>query len=155
MHPLIGGVCLLLSALLAGLHLRRAAEERIRRLASAVSLIRHAQRKISLFNTPTGALFSDFSVTTDKDIERTLRTMPAGEAVEQIACTLESDGDILRKFWQEIGCGYKSDALATCIYCIETMEVRLKEAKESFEKRKSLYVSLPLLLVISIIVLIL
>ncbi len=155
MLRVIGGACLLISGLFVGLQLRRTDEVKITRMAVVVSLLRHAQRKISLFNTPTDELFADFSETADKDTARILQTMSTKDAVERIACILEADGDILRKFWRDVGAGYKADALATCQYCIETMEERLNQAKETFSKRKSLYLSLPVLLAISVIVLVL
>ncbi len=158
MLRLIGACILLLSGVLIGLQFRRTAKQRIGRLASVIFLVRYAQRKISLFSTPAADLFSDFpehSREVEPEIVRIIMTFPTGEAMEQIACVLEEEGGILRNFWREVGVGYKEDALASCNYCLELLEERLMHAKEVFAQRNKLYVSLPILLVISIIVLLL
>ncbi len=155
MLRLTGAVCLLVSGLLIGLQMRHAAQKKLRLISSVISLVRYARRKIALFGTPTAELFLDFTGDIDPDAERALCRKSAEEAMEQIACMLREDGDILRKFMRDVGSGYKADALSVCDYCIETMQDRLKSAEATYAAQKKLYVALPVLFVISIMVLIL
>ncbi len=153
MLKIAGALLLLFSALFAGVSLRRDERRRIANLSASVSLLRHARRKIELFQTPTDSLFVDFSDGFDVQIRKIFAEKKADEALSILAEQLSPHGEPLLKFAREIGCGYKEDALHLCDYCIEQMKSAHETAEESFSRRKKLYTSLPLLLAISIIVL--
>lgn len=150
-----GAVILLTVAAWIGLTVKRAERNRIFLLTSSIALIRHARRKIELFETPTSDLFIDFSDGFDETTRCALTEKTLLSALEPIVKTLGDDGTVLQKFAREIGCGYKTDAIRLCDYCLAVMEERYTAAASRYSTHKKLYLVLPLLLAVSVIVLLL
>ena len=155
MLRIMGMVLLIAAGICFGLSVRRAERSRIALLASSAALIRHARRKIDLFETPTADLFSDFSEGFDENTRRALAEKPLSEALSETMTTLGADGEVLSKFVREIGSGYKSDAIRLCDYCLAVMEDRHAAAVSRYGTHKRLYLVLPLLFAVSVIVLLL
>ena len=138
-----------------GVSLRRTERTRIALLASCISLIRHARRKIDLFETPTAELFLDFSDGFEEETRRALVEKPLTEALSPVVTALGTDGEPLAKFVCEIGSGYKDDAIRLCDYCLSILEDRQAAAVDRYGSQKKLYLILPLLFAVSLIVLLL
>lgn len=153
MLRLIGMVFLVAAGVLFGLSIRRAEHMRIGLLASSAALIRHARRKIDLFETPTADLFSDFTEGFDERTRRALVEKPLQEALEPVITALSDDGIALEKFARELGSGYKNDAIRLCDYCLTVVEDRHTAAVSRYGTHKKLYLVLPLLFAVSVIVL--
>ena len=155
MLRLIGSLVLLFAAAAAGILWRRTECRRVHLVASSVALIRHARRKIDLFETPSSALFSDFEEGFDKEMRHALAQKNADEALADVIDFLGEDGAYLRKFLCEIGTGYKSDALRLCDYCAAALEERRTALEKEYQSRKKMHFALPLLSAISVIVMLL
>lgn len=155
MLRLTGAVLLLAAGIWLGLSVRNTERKRAAVLAFSVVLVRHARRKIDLFETPVPELFTDFSSGFDEKLDKALCEQPLIQALEPVVSELGADGDVLIKFAKELGCGYREDALRLCDYCTEILEDKHTAAVQRYGMHKKLYLTLPLLLAVSIIVLLL
>ncbi len=155
MLRLIGASLLIIVGAWTGLSVRRSELKHVTALASSVALIRHARRKIDLFETPACELFVDFSDGFDEKVRVSLIEQPLEMAIKPVAVALGPDGAVLEKFARELGCGYKADALRLCDYCLGVLEDRHAAAAGRYGTHKKLYVALPLLFAVSVIVLLL
>ncbi len=155
MLRLMGAVLLMIAGVWLGLSIRRAERMRISMYSASAALIRHARRKIDLFETPICDLFSDFTEGFDARTRRDLSEKPLEVALAPIVKTLGVDGIVLERFAREIGSGYKTDAIRLCDYCLSVMEDGHAAAVSRYTSHKRLYIVLPLLLAVSVVVLLL
>ncbi|MBQ8746717.1 MAG: hypothetical protein IJZ08_02490 [Clostridia bacterium] len=153
MSGVVGAILLLLSALMIGTSMQRAEFARIDLLRGTVLLLSHARRQIALFGTPVDRIFFDFADGFDPSILQMLSELPVEQSLPILADRLKPYGSFLLKFADEIGSGYREDALHLCDYCIDTAKAELVTAEEAYSRRKKLYITLPLLFAVSLIVL--
>ena len=153
MSGIVGAILLILSAFMIGMSVRRAESTRIELLRGTVQLLSHARRKIELYGTPVDCLFADFADGFDPSTRKMIAELPVKQSFSVLAHRLNPYGGSLLKFAEEIGDGYREDALNLCSYCIDTEKAALANAEETFSRRKKLYITLPLLFAVSLIVL--
>ncbi|MBR2848382.1 MAG: hypothetical protein IKB87_02885 [Clostridia bacterium] len=155
MQRIIGSVCLICAALTAGVWARKNDREHVLLLWDVAAMIQHARRKIDLFGTPTDDLFSDFKEYASNSLRIALNKKNNSEVFKSIIDFLGDDSEPFKNFYRDLGVGYKQDALNVCDYTLSKITERAVLLEKRFSARKNLYISLPLLLAVSVIVLLL
>ena len=133
-----GASILLVSAFIWGLSLNAEKKAYLAALRGAEELIQEIRRSIDLFSTPKDSVFTEETLI---DLER-------------MCISLEADGEILRKFYENLGSGYKDDTIKLCDNTLTYLEKRLKSAEAEYPARARLYITLPVFAALSMIVLI-
>ena len=151
MIRLLGAVLFLASSFTLGTALRRIEAKHIAALAEALSVVRHAGRKIELFGTPLGVLFTDYSE--NPQLAERLRSLPLQTALVPLLTYMREDGEIMRRFCAEIGVGYREDATKCCDYTAKLLSERLAVLRKTYPSHARLYTALPVLLALSVILL--
>ena len=146
-----GAVLFLASAICVGILMRKNESRHIAALTDALEIVAHVRRKIDLFGTPLGELFTDYPE--DKALSRRLSAMPLAEALQPLMNAMESDAEILLRFCTELGGGYREDTLKLCDYTTEVLTARLGYHQKEYPAHAKLYVTLPVLLALSVILL--
>lgn len=151
---IVGAALLLTAALLSGWCLRSSERYHLRALQCAVRIVRHAQRKIDLFDVHTSDILSDFDDTAFHRESFVQKNTDFCAGVSRVADYLQrQDKAAFLYFADQLGAGYRKDALQLCEYTASLLAESQKRAEKEYASRRKLYTVLPLMLAFSFVVL--
>lgn len=149
------GIVLLFAAALAVVIRLRIDENRYRQaLSCAVAIVRHTERKIRLYGSPTEDILADFETDRGQAILSVGGTFR--DAVAPVLTPLTGqESKIFSEFIDKLGTGYKEDALRLCAYTLSCLEERMEIVEKEHPARVRLYTAIPILSAASLLVLLL
>ena len=153
----IMGVGLLLAAAMAVvIRLRKDENIYVRALQCALAIVKHTERKIRLYDSPTEDILRDFDNSSTHKSFRISGDMGFEEAVKPILNILHGqEQTVFAQFVEKLGRGYKDDALKLCEFTLVCLEERTARAEAEHPSRLKLYTALPIMFAVSVLVLIL
>lgn len=151
---IVGSVLLFAASAAVSVSYAASSRKRIADTDALIDLVRHIRVHIEYFLTPLDRIYSDFSSDAlgSCGFSEVLKKRGLTEAIRSgKANTSKKTSEILLKFSESLGEGYRNDQLDLCDLCISSLTEQLSHEREEYAKKSDLYRFVPGLLAVFII----